>query len=137
MTGDSDRRALSGPSGAADPAPRSKPGRLHQPWRALVALVEVVLACLAVWLAFVAWSKGVTTITATLEDGTVARATRYHGNWIAASIGLGAVASLLVLDAVREVLLAVRTRRFRRRSPERAAWPERDQDGQGARPSQA
>ncbi|MGH3950438.1 MAG: hypothetical protein ACRDSE_15180 [Pseudonocardiaceae bacterium] len=130
VASDAESRALSESETAGCPGSGAdgKPGRLHRPWRAVVAAGELVLAVLAVWLAFVAWSHGITTITAELDDGTALTSTRYHGNWIAASIGLGTLASVLVLDAVREMLLAVRTRRVRRRNPDRAAWPQRDED---------
>ena len=83
--------------------------RLHQPWRALVALVEVVAAAAAIWGAFWCWPRGVATITLVLDDGTRLVSTRYYGNWMGAAILLGTIAALLVLDAVRQTVLAVRT----------------------------
>lgn len=87
-----------------------KQPKLHRPWRAVVALVEVVLAAVAIWVAFPLWSMGVKTLTVTAGDGAVLTSTRYIGSWIAAAIGLGLVSALLLTDAVREVVLAVRAR---------------------------
>ncbi|SFQ65506.1 hypothetical protein SAMN05421810_111210 [Amycolatopsis arida] len=90
--------------------------RLHQPWRSAVALVEVVLAAGAGWLATVSWSTAVTPVVTRLADGTELASTHYAGNWVAMAIGLGTLAGLLVIDAVRQLLLAVRApRRSRRR----------------------
>jgi hypothetical protein len=86
-----------------------EPGGLHKPWRALVALAELIGAGFAVWGAFLLWPRGVATITLVLDDGTQLVSTRYFGNWMAAAIGLGTVAGLLVLDVLRQTILAVRT----------------------------
>jgi len=94
------------------------PARLHQPWRALVALAEVVLAAVAIWGAFQLWDAGVKTLTVTLTDGTVLTSTRYLGNWMSGAIGLGVVAAILLVDALREVLLAMAAKhRTKRRKP--------------------
>jgi hypothetical protein len=76
----------------------------------LVALLELLVAGGAVWAAFWAWPRGVATITLALDDGTKLVSTRYFGNWMGLSILLGTIAALLVLDAVRQVVLAVRVR---------------------------
>jgi hypothetical protein len=83
---------------------------IHRPFRAFVAVGEVLAAALAVWLAFVCWHNGIDTITTTLADGTQLISTRYVGSWIAAAIGLGVPAALLLVDAVRQLLLPVRVR---------------------------
>ncbi|WP_236789773.1 hypothetical protein [Amycolatopsis sp. GM8] len=95
--------------------------KLHRPWRAWVALAEVILAAVAIWLAFPVWDLGVKTLTVHLSDGVVLTSTRNVGSWMAASIGLGLVAALLLTDAVRELLLAIRARHRRK---EREADPE-------------
>jgi hypothetical protein len=89
--------------------------KLHRPWRALVALAEVIVAAVAVWFAFQLWDLGVKTLTVNLSDGVVLTSTRYVGSWMAGAIGLGLLAALLVVDAVRELLLAVRTKHRRKR----------------------
>lgn len=99
------------------PPPRSG---LHQPWRALVALLELIVAGGGVWAAYWAWPRGVATISLALDDGTTLVSTRYFGNWMALAILLGTVAALLVLDAARQLVLAVRVRP---RSPRKHAAP--------------
>jgi hypothetical protein len=90
--------------------PEASPTKLHQPWRAFVALVELILAGAAVWFAFPCWHLGVKTVTMTLTDGSVLTSSRYLGNWMAGAIGLGLLAAILLVDGVRELLLAVRAR---------------------------
>jgi hypothetical protein len=101
------------PDTAAVPAQRA---RLNQPRRALVAVAELLVAAAAVWVAFRVWPRGVTTITLVGDDGTRQEVTRLVGSWLAAAVGLGTLASLLVLDALRQVLLAVRARPRRGRA---------------------
>ncbi|WP_158886520.1 hypothetical protein [Amycolatopsis anabasis] len=98
------------------------PPRLHRPWRALVAAGELVVAALAVWAAFPSWSAAISTVSLRLTDGTVLTSTRLSGSWIAAAIGFGALAAVLVVDAVRQLLLAVRARhRKHRGKPNKSA----------------
>ena len=85
-------------------------GGLNKPWRAAVAVLELVGAAAAIWGAYWCWPRGVVTFTLVLDDGSRLVSTRYFGNWMAAAFGLGTVAALLLLDALRQVLLAVRTR---------------------------
>ncbi|WP_433266055.1 hypothetical protein ACQPZF_39765 [Actinosynnema sp. CS-041913] len=91
------------------PAPEPAP-RLHQPKRALIAVGEVVavvaLAFLAVWC----WNRGVVRSSYPVDGRAPLESTRYLGNWISGSIGLATAAGVLLLDAVRQTLLAVRTR---------------------------
>jgi hypothetical protein len=94
-------------------APQTPPERrrgLNQPWRGLVALGELAGAGLVLWLAFWCWSKSRDTITLVLGDGTQLVSTRSLGHWMAAAIALGTVAGVLALDAVRQIVLAVRAR---------------------------
>lgn len=90
--------------------PPTEPGRLHRPRRAIVAAVELLVAIGLVVLAFWAWPQGFETIVSVGRDGREVTATRTYGNWLGAAIGLGAVAALLLVDAVRQVALAVRAR---------------------------
>ncbi|HEU5469827.1 MAG TPA: hypothetical protein VFV67_04185 [Actinophytocola sp.] len=94
------------PAAGLVPPPRGR--RRVTVWRLLVALVELLAAAAAIWLAFQCWPRGIATITLVLEDGTELVSTRYFGNWMAAAIGLGTLAGLLVTDAVRQVLVALR-----------------------------
>jgi hypothetical protein len=94
---------------------RTEPEKLHRPWRSLVAAIEVVVAGLAVWAAFPVWQHGVRTLTQVLSDGTVLVSTRYVGSWMAGAIGLAMVAAILLVDVVRELVLAGRVRTSRHR----------------------
>lgn len=93
----------------AEPAAPT-PARLNQPWRLAVALVELLLAAATVVAAVWLWPRGITTITTVLDDGKQLVSTRYYGNLIAAAIATTMVGALLVVDAIRQVLLAVRAR---------------------------
>jgi hypothetical protein len=93
---------------AADLIRPSRPAGSRRPLRLLLAAVELVAAGFAVWAAFWCWPRGIATITLVLDDGTRLVSTRYYGNWMAAAIGLGILATLLVLAAVRHLLTAVR-----------------------------
>jgi hypothetical protein len=85
---------------------------LNQPWRGILAAGEVVLAVVAVVFGIVCWHKGVTTMVTPLGNGAPPLvSTIFLGNWMAGAIGLVTVAAFLVLDALRQVMLAVRTRR--------------------------
>jgi len=88
--------------------------RLHKPWRTLVAVVEVLLAALAGWVAYLCWHDSVATVVTRTEDGAVLESHRYFGGLLAAAIGLGTVAALLLVDAVRQLLLAMRARQLKR-----------------------
>lgn len=86
--------------------------RLNQPWRGWIALGEVVLAAIAVVVGVKLWGVGVTSTVTPLDNGQPPLvATIFYGNWMAYAIGLVTVAGILLLDAVRQVALAVRTRR--------------------------
>lgn len=98
--------------------PPTEQGRLNKPWRALVALAELVVAGVAVWFAFVLWPHGVATIVERLSNGMVLESTRWVGSYMAGAIGLGTLAALLVVDAVRQLVLALRARPKRRKAEE-------------------
>lgn len=84
--------------------------RLHKPWRALVAVVEAVLAVAAGWAAYLLWHGGSATVVTRTDDGAILESHRYFGGMLAAAIGLGTVAAILLVDAVRQLSLAVRAR---------------------------
>ena len=90
--------------------PPTQPGSLHKPWRAFVALAELVVAGIAVWFAFDFWPRGIATIVERYPDGIVLESTRWIGSWMALAILMGTVAAVLVVDAVRQVVLASRAR---------------------------
>ncbi|WP_033291083.1 hypothetical protein [Amycolatopsis jejuensis] len=84
--------------------------KLNQPWRAFVALGEVVVAGLVLWAAFALWHAGVVTIVTTAGDGAKLASQRHLGGHLAGALGLGALSAVLVVDAIRQLLLAVRAR---------------------------
>jgi len=85
--------------------------RLNQPRRAFIGVAEVVAAGLLVWLAFWLWSKAGVTVVQTLDDGRPPYVShRYFGHWMSLSILSGTVAAVLVLDALRQFVLAARAR---------------------------
>ncbi len=88
------------------------PARLNQPWRGLVALGEAILGALAVVVAIQLWHRGVTTMVTPLGAGQPPlKSTIFYANWMAGAIGLITVAAFLALDAFRQTLLAIGTRR--------------------------
>lgn len=89
-----------------------RPAKLNQPWRGLVAAGEAVLATAAAVVAVLCWHRGVTTMVTPLGPGQPPLvSTIFYADWMAFAIGLVLVATLLVLDALRQALLAIRTRR--------------------------
>lgn len=91
-------------------APPAGPS-LHQPKRWLIAAGEVVAIVLLAWLAVWCWQRGVVKLAYPIVEGQPPLiSTRYHGNWIGTAAGALTLAVILALDAVRQVVLAVRTR---------------------------
>ncbi|WP_326567948.1 hypothetical protein VSH64_40060 [Amycolatopsis rhabdoformis] len=89
--------------------------RLNQPWRAFVALGELIVAAVALWLAFVLWHAGVVTVVTTAGDGAQLASQRVFGGHLAGALALGALCAVLVVDAVRQLLLAVSARHRRKK----------------------
>jgi hypothetical protein len=86
-------------------------GGLNQPRRALVGAAEVVVAGLLVWLGFWLWSKSGVTVVQTFDDGRAPFVShRLYGHWMALSILSATVAAVLLLDAVRQFVLAIQAR---------------------------
>lgn len=111
----------------AEPLTAPPPARLEQPWRFAVAAGELIVAAAAVIVGILLWGKGVTTMVTPLGGGRPPLvSTIYYGGWMAIGIGLVGVAALLVLDAIREVILAARTRN--RHLRELGAEPPRGTD---------
>jgi hypothetical protein len=85
--------------------------QLNQPRRALVALGELAVAAVLVWLAFWLWPKGIATVTQVIADDRPPLIShRYYGHWLALSVLSATVAALLLLDAARQSVLAARAR---------------------------
>lgn len=89
------------------------PSRANQPWRGGLAAAELVLAALLLFAARWCWQRGVLPIPMPAPGG-IDIVTRMYGSWIGTAIALGGLAALLVVDAVRELLLALRAPRRRR-----------------------
>lgn len=70
--------------------------------RALVAVTEVLAVIVLAWLAWWCWHRGV---IVTVRDGVALR--RIEGRWWAAATGAATLAGVLVLDALRQGVLAV------------------------------
>ncbi|MER7012305.1 hypothetical protein ABT324_12855 [Saccharopolyspora sp. NPDC000359] len=101
-----------GPKFSAETLERAEPrGRLHQPWRAAVAGIELVVAVALVAVGWWAWQHGTVTIYLPGPQGAIDVVTRSIGSWLAAAVAAGTVAGLLLLDAIRQVTLALRARR--------------------------
>jgi hypothetical protein len=97
---------------------------LNQPWRAWLALGEVVLAAVAVLVGIWCWHRGIVPIVTPTGNGTPPLVSIvFYGNWMSGAIGLCTVAALLVLDALREIVLALRTRRRRPVLPATKDYP--------------
>ncbi|WP_285746032.1 hypothetical protein [Lentzea sp. NBRC 105346] len=96
---------------------------LHQPKRALIAAGEVVAVVLLAFAAHWCWRHGVVRLEYPIDGGAPLQSTRYKGNWIGGAIALVTLAALLLLDALRQTLLAVRARP---RKPEPEPEPEPD-----------
>jgi hypothetical protein len=113
----------------ADAAPA-----LNQPWRAWLALGEVVLATVAVLVGIWCWHRGIVPIVTPTGNGTPPLVSIvFYGNWMSGAIGLCTVAALLVLDALREIVLAVRIRRRRPVQPATRDYPLVDDPAQDAK----
>lgn len=102
------------PETAQEPeVPESPPyrARLNQPRRAFIGVAELAVAGFLIWLGFWLWSKAPVTITQSFGDGRPPYVShRYFGHWMSLAILSGTVAAVLLLDAVRQFVLAVRAR---------------------------
>lgn len=92
-----------------EPSPPAGPS-LHQPKRWLIAAGEVVAIVLLTWAAVWCWNRGIVKLAYPIDGHESLVSTRYHGNWLGTAVGAATLAVILALDAVRQVVLAVRTR---------------------------
>lgn len=97
-----------GDSDAETPVPDE--GRVNQPWRAVIAAVEVVVAVLLVVAAVWSWNHALIAIEVPELPPSAPPVSRMMGDWIALAVLAVTVAGLLVLDAVRQSVLAWRVR---------------------------
>jgi hypothetical protein len=122
-------------TGSVNPAHRAAPPpRLHQPWRGLVALAELLVAAAAVVFAVWCWRHGIAQIVTPVPGQPPLVSTVFYGDWMAIAIGLVVLAGFLVLDGMRQTALAVRARPKKAKSPaaefDPESDPESDPDGQ-------
>ena len=72
----------------------------------LEVLIAVALVIVAVWC----WRSGsVNVVMPKTDDHPELVSTLYFGNWLAGAIGLAVLAGLLLLNAMRQLVLAIRT----------------------------
>lgn len=82
---------------------------LHQPKRAFIAAGEVVAVVVLAFVAVWCWNRGIVRLSYPIEGREPLISTRYQGNWIGTSVACVTVAVILLLDAIRQVVLAART----------------------------
>ncbi|RKT84944.1 hypothetical protein SAMN05421805_101136 [Saccharopolyspora antimicrobica] len=101
-----------GPKFSAEELERAEPrGVVHKPWRAAVAGIELVLVVALVVAGWWAWQQGTVPIHLPGPQGAIDVVTRSVGSWQASALGAMTLGGLLLLDAIRQVALAVRARR--------------------------
>lgn len=105
--------AVSGAARAPQDGEAGRRERLHQPWRAAVAVCEVIAAAGLLLLAWTLWDTGVVYVALARPDGAPGAGTRLFGSWLSLAVLSATVAGVLVLDAGRQGVLAwaVRPRR--------------------------
>jgi len=80
----------------------------HRPRRAIVAAAEVVVTAALVWLAFWLWSRG-TVVGTPIPERPDLRFEEFDGPFVAGAVAAATLAGLVLVDAVRQLVLAVRT----------------------------
>ena len=85
----------------------TRAARLNQPWRGALAAVEVLVAAFLVVAVPWVWQRGIVPIQLQMP-GSGGVVTRHVGSWLTLAIGMGTVAAILLLNALRQLLLALR-----------------------------
>ncbi|MFR9731426.1 hypothetical protein ACL03H_19545 [Saccharopolyspora sp. MS10] len=96
---------------AAD-APEPRAG-LAQPWRAAVAAAEVVLVVALLAAAWWCWNRAQVRVDVPGATGLPMSSTRWSGSWVALAVAAPTLGGLLLVDAVRQLVLAWAVRRSR------------------------
>ncbi|CRK60192.1 hypothetical protein [Alloactinosynnema sp. L-07] len=87
----------------------AREGAVNQPRRAVFAAVDVVVAGLLGWLAVWMWGQGID-VVGVVRDRPDLVVDRFQGQWIGGSVAVATLGLILILDAVRQLVLAVRSR---------------------------
>lgn len=109
-------------------APGRHGTRLNRPFRAVVAAVEIVLAAAAVAAGIWLWHHGIVRISYPLPDGRMLDSSRLLGSYAGGAVAVVTVGGFLLVDAVRESLLASRARPRRKERREREAWRRSEEE---------
>ncbi|MGH3628658.1 MAG: hypothetical protein ACRDRL_14640 [Sciscionella sp.] len=81
---------------------------LNRPLRALITAFEVAAAVVLVLLAVWMWRHGMARMMFDTSGGAK-QVTRLYGSWIGGALAVVALAGLLAIDGVRQLVLALRT----------------------------
>lgn len=95
---------------------------LNRPYRRLIAVVEIVLTAALVVAAVLLWRDVNYDIAYTAESGRKLLSTRMRGDLAGACIGLCLIAAFVLLDAIRQMVLATRARHRRAEARELAGY---------------
>lgn len=104
--------------------------RLNRPGRWLIVTVELVLTAAAVVAAVLIWRGVNQEVVYTVGERKLVTTTM-HGDLAGAGIGLCLLAAFLLLDAIRQMVLAARTR-HRRAEPRELARFQRMEEAERA-----
>lgn len=95
---------------------------LNRPYRWVIVGVEVVLTAALVVTAVLLWRDVHYHIAYTAESGRKLLSTRMRGDLAGACIGLCLIAAFVLLDAIRQTVLAMRARHRKAEDRELAAY---------------
>lgn len=119
---------------AAAAASRYEPpggGRLNRPVRAVIAVVETLVAAAAVMSGIWLWHAGIVGISYPIGDGSMLDSSRLLGNHAGGAVALVTFGGLLLVEAIREVGLARRAHPRRKEQRELAEWRRIESEARG------
>lgn len=97
-------------------------GRLNRPVRGVVACVEILLVAAAVIAGIWLWRHGIVRISYPIADGRMLDSSRLLGSYAGGAIALVTFGGLVLIDAVRQLMLASRSRPRRKEQRELDEW---------------